>query len=251
MSKTCNSCDTVKPLEDFYFNKKRNKHFNSCILCEKVRAQLNYQNNKEIHKANNKQWIKNNKERHKQLVKNNRHKYGEYDKQYAKKYYKLNNHLINTQNKKWREDNPNYHKNKRNNNIDFFREYAKTYQKNKRNTDPQHRLKKSIQSSLNFNLKKYNTKKVDSTINYLGCNTSDYVEYIENLLFPEMTWENYGEIWEIDHILPISRFDFTINEEIYKAFNYINTQPLFKTTEIARSFGYMNQIGNRNKYNNI
>jgi hypothetical protein len=251
MSKICKKCNTEKLLTDFYYNKRTNKYFNSCISCEKVRSQLHYQNNKERHQARNKQWVEENKERHRQLVKNNRHKYSEYDKQYAKKYHKLNKHFQNLQNKKWREDNPDYYRDKRNNNIDFFREYARLYQNYKRKTDPQYRLKKSIQASLHFNLKKYNTEKIDTTVNYLGCKTSDYVVYIENLFFPEMNWENYGDIWEIDHILPISRFDFNIEEEIYKAFNYTNTQPLFKTTEIAKSFGYSDQIGNRNKYNNI
>jgi hypothetical protein len=36
-----------------------------------------------------------------------------------------------------------------------------------------------------------------------------------------------------------------------KCFNYNNLQPLFKTTQIAESFGYINNIGNRNKNNKI
>ena len=64
-----------------------------------------------------------------------------------------------------------------------------------------------------------------------------------------MTWENYGSVWEIDHIKPISKFDFSVEENIFQAFNYNNTQPLFKTTEIAKSFGFEDQIGNRNKLN--
>ena len=30
-------------------------------------------------------------------------------------------------------------------------------------------------------------------------------------------------------------------------FHYTNTQPLFKTTKIAESFGYVNYVGNRDK----
>ena len=47
--------------------------------------------------------------------------------------------------------------------------------------------------------------------------------------------------------MPCDTFDLTIEEEQYKCFNYTNTQPLFKTTEIAESFGYIGYIGNRDK----
>ena len=38
-------------------------------------------------------------------------------------------------------------------------------------------------------------------------------------------------------------------EEQKQCFHYTNLQPLFKTTEIAEQYGYINEIGNRNKGN--
>ena len=64
-----------------------------------------------------------------------------------------------------------------------------------------------------------------------------------------MSWDNHGDIWEIDHILPCSSFDLTKLEEQQKCFHFSNHQPLFKTTQIAESFGYKDEIGNRNKKN--
>jgi hypothetical protein len=66
-----------------------------------------------------------------------------------------------------------------------------------------------------------------------------------------MTWENHGVIWEIDHTKPCAAFDLTNLEQQKECFHHTNLQPLFKTTEIAESFGYTNQIGNRNKSNKI
>jgi len=62
-----------------------------------------------------------------------------------------------------------------------------------------------------------------------------------------MTWDNHGEIWEIDHIVGCVNFDMEDVEQQKKCFHYTNHQPLFKTTKIAKSFGYINYIGNRNK----
>ena len=71
------------------------------------------------------------------------------------------------------------------------------------------------------------------------------------MFLQNMRWENYGIIWEIDHKIPLSSFNLTQEKNTYEAFNYQNTQPLFKTTEIEESFGYVNQIGNRNKSNKL
>ena len=38
-------------------------------------------------------------------------------------------------------------------------------------------------------------------------------------------------------------------EEQKQCFNFTNFKHLFKTTEIAKSFGYINEIGNREKSN--
>ena len=53
-----------------------------------------------------------------------------------------------------------------------------------------------------------------------------------------MNWDNYGEYWEIDHIKPISLFDLTIEDNMYKCFNYINTQPLEKIENKIKSNKY-------------
>lgn len=41
-----------------------------------------------------------------------------------------------------------------------------------------------------------------------------------------MTWENYGDHWEIDHIIPCSAFDMNSLEEQQICFNWNNLQPL-------------------------
>ncbi len=75
-------------------------------------------------------------------------------------------------------------------------------------------------------LKTYNELKKNRTIEYLGCSIGEYVTYLESKFTPEMTWENQGTYWEIDHIKPIDKFDLTNSNELIECFHYSNTQPL-------------------------
>ena len=128
------------------------------------------------------------------------------------------------------------------------REYDKKYVEQKRQNNIEYKIKDSIGSIIYYHLKE---RKNESTIRYLGCSIKEYIIYLENMFLQEMNWGNYGIVWEIDHKTPLSSFNLIQEENIYKAFNYQNTQPLFKTTEIAKNFGYIDQIGNRNKSNKL
>lgn len=130
-----------------------------------------------------------------------------------------------------------------------YNDYKKKWTKNEYKENINFKLKSNYRCRLNSILKQKRTKKSNTSLKYLGCNLNEYKSYLEKLFKNEMTWSNHGKVWEIDHIEPLSKFDLSIEENIYKAFNYKNTKPKFKTTKIAESFGYKDQIGNRNKGN--
>lgn len=142
-------------------------------------------------------------------------------------------------------------------NLNVNKEYKKEYfLKNKEHiyarikkwrNIPKNKISCILRVQINNYIRKGKGKKHTSVINLIGCDIHSLKQYLEQQFKPEMTWENHGIIWEIDHIKACANFDLTKLEEQKQCFHYTNLQPLFKTTEIAESFGYINQIGNRNK----
>ena len=229
--KSCIKCKGIFELNlnNFYKRKLSKDGFdNMCKNCKREYDKQYKLINKEKIYAKCREWNSLNKEKLEKTtqnwIQNNQEKHKEIKKKAFKKY------LTNPQN------------------LDKRRKYDKKYTKYKRQNNIEYQIKDSVGSIINYHLKE---RKSESTIKYLGCSIKEYITYLENKFLKEMNWENYGEVWEIDHKIPLSTFDLTKENNIYKAFNYQNTQPLFKTTEIAESFGYVNQIGNRNKSNKL
>ena len=52
---------------------------------------------------------------------------------------------------------------------------------------------------------------------------------------PEMSWENYGSYWHVDHVQPCARFDFSNDEHRRKCFNWVNLAPLEAVENLKKS----------------
>lgn len=74
-----------------------------------------------------------------------------------------------------------------------------------RECSPEHRVKDSMRNMLTrvlrFTGKKKNTKTEDA----LGYTKNELVSHLESLFDENMSWDNYGSYWEIDHIRPLSK----------------------------------------------
>jgi hypothetical protein len=72
---------------------------------------------------------------------------------------------------------------------------------------------------------RYLTTKTKRTMEYLGCSREEYIKWLgynDN----NYTLENHGKIWHIDHVIPLSRFDITNEDNKMIAFNWRNTMAL-------------------------
>jgi hypothetical protein len=93
----------------------------------------------------------------------------------------------------------------------------------------------SLRTRTYVKLKELNLKLNTTYSKLLGCTEDEYKSYLQSLFKENMNFKNYGE-WEIDHIKPVSLFNLYNEDELFKCFNYKNTQPLWKSE-------------NRKKYN--
>lgn len=99
--------------------------------------------------------------------------------------------------------------------------------KKRKKEDPLFKIKYCLRLRVNEVLKRNNITKNHSGLKYLGCTLEKYKEHLENQFTENMSWDNHGKIWEIDHILPLNLIQKP--KDCYKFFNYKNTQPLLKS----------------------
>ena len=110
------------------------------------------------------------------------------------------------------------------NNKEIKISYEKQHYIEKYNSDPIFRLRKVLRARLKQAIK--NNQRKGSAVRDLGCSIEFFKRYIEKKFHNNMTWNNWGEVWELDHIIPLCKFDLTKRSQLLKACHYTNLQPL-------------------------
>ena len=96
--------------------------------------------------------------------------------------------------------------------------------------EPVEKFKRNIRSRIWGAL----NNKTMHTVKYLGCSSSEYLQWI--LTYDaNYNLENHGNLWHIDHVIPISRFNLEDIGEQLIAFNWRNTMPLLAKENLAKN----------------
>lgn len=120
--------------------------------------------------------------------------------------------------KKWAERNP--HK-------------IKEYNKKQYLSDPlRYRISNGINSSLK---RKGGARKHNSTFKFVGYSKEELINHIESQFTDGMSWDRLNEI-HIDHIRPISSFNYTTTEceDFKKCWALSNLQPLWAKDNMSK-----------------
>ncbi|MBL7699557.1 MAG: hypothetical protein JNK79_15430 [Chitinophagaceae bacterium] len=57
---------------------------------------------------------------------------------------------------------------------------------------------------------------------YFGLDIQSFRKWIELQFDDDTSWENFGETWQLDHIIPVGYFDFKNEEDLRLCWNFLN-----------------------------
>lgn len=202
--KNCGKCKTDKEKNDFRLCKGKTSTQSQylcsmCKDCERKMSLERYHNNREKNILKNREYKLKNKEK----IKIHRRFYNEKNKEYIKARYKLYCMA----------------------NKDKLSEIAIKY----RRENPGSRILNALRNRLLECLRKNK-----STEKYLGTSIIVVKHWLEWNWKSDMNWSNYGELWQIDHTLPIKSFNMDDNEDIMICFNWKNLMPMYKINNIKK-----------------
>ncbi len=156
-------------------------------------------------------------------------------KQQRINYYKKNKEKILEQTREYYENNKLRHKEWEKEWRLSNKEKINKRRKERIKSNPSLKLRNTISRRILKMLKKNEVAKNVSTLELLGTDLQTAKRWIEQQFTENMSWENHGTLWHLDHIIPCCSFDLTDLEEQKKCFNYKNLQPLLASVNCSKA----------------
>jgi len=113
---------------------------------------------------------------------------------YGKQRRQENKEHIKEYNKRWEQEN---------------REHRNEYSRNRYATDESYKTAYICRRLLYRTLEATSSTKDSQTYEVLGYCNEEFHQNISQKFLAGMSWDNYGDLWSIDHVIPVSRY---INE---------------------------------------
>lgn len=207
--KNCINCNLSK-INDMYYSRIRNNGIISYDkTCRECRKQIQKKwsiGNKEKKKETDKIYRENNKERKRENDKNWRTLNKEKKKETDRIYRENNKERI----KSWKLEN-----------RSKLREYQNIWRQ-----IPKNKIIDNQRSRLHSSL----IRKDKKTIDYIYCSGIFLKKWIEWQFNSNMTWDNYGKYWHIDHVIPCSHHE--LNKDVFK---WCNLRPLEASKNLSKN----------------
>lgn len=121
------------------------------------------------------------------------------------------------------------------NNREKTIEQTNKYKVERMKTDIVFKLERRLRCRIYQAFKAQSNEKTNRTWKYIDCNPIYFKKWIEFQLYDNMTLENYGKFWHIDHVKPCSSFDLSNPEEVNECFNWKNLRPYKSEKNLQKS----------------
>lgn len=147
-------------------------------------------------------------------------------KAYGRNYNKVNKHIRD----KWINSNKERHKELQAMWYQRNKEKRNAKEKERKNIEPAFRLKITCKTRLRQSIKKNY-----ATVKYIGTSVENLKEWIQFCFSEKMSFNNHGSYWHVDHVIPISLFDLTNQDDIDLCFNWRNLSPLSAKENLSKN----------------
>lgn len=57
---------------------------------------------------------------------------------------------------------------------------------------------------------------------YFGLDINNFRKWIEVQFVDELSWDNFGILWQFEHVIPVTYFDFEDEQELKLCWNFVN-----------------------------
>ena len=105
------------------------------------------------------------------------------------------------------------------------------YERQKRRNESNFNLFCNIRHRTKYAFRSQNIKKINDL---LGCSNYFCRKWIIHQLYGDMTLENYGKVWCLDHCYPLSKIIISNENELIKYTNWINLRPMYIKDNISK-----------------
>ena len=223
--KACNKCNEEMDITRFatFFSKSRNKTFteNRCRVCKNEAGRLLMAEKAAKRKAEKPSAEEEEPEpvnenvpplTKEQLERKQK------QRERGKAYYEKNKEALLARAKEYKAKNK-----------DAINATRRKYLKQKMK-DPTERIKRSMKTLLLAKIKKHS-----SSTTYFGTTMDFILKWLEFNFSDNMSWDNYGTLWQIDHTIPVNLWNVKDQNEALMCFNWKNLMPLKAETNLRKA----------------
>lgn len=129
---------------------------------------------------------------------------------------------------------------RRHSKTDKRRQYLRKWERENRK-NPHVKLRRSISSAVSTSLRRFNESKNGlSILDILPYTLGELCQHLESQFDENMSWENYGSYWHLDHIVPQAYFSYESIDDpkLLECWALQNLRPLEKIENLRKNSIY-------------